>query len=351
MDELRRRAAGRRRCCRDGIRDGEPVRALLRRAAADWSSRPSLCPLPALEMLIAEMLAIHFCSDRDETIGRAGGAARAKLTGAIAAGQGVLPADAVRVFWVNPVADLRAMNLLEDCGGRVCGTDYLFSPRAGRDSGGCAADGGAGAHGAGRPDGRPRRDRADADLRDDAREFGAEAVIVSRIPGASHCATEGGDHRRDRRGAAGTAGGGDRSAADHGSMEPALRHADRGAGGDRAGDGESMICAGIDAGSRAIKIVADGCRAAARSLASGVADQGVRPGRAGRGRFCDSCSARHGIHRRRRAADRRHGLRPQHDRAWRMTTITEITCHAVGVRHRLPGRPHDRSTSAGRTAS
>ena len=26
------------------------------------------CPLPALEMLIAEMLAIHFCSDRDETI-------------------------------------------------------------------------------------------------------------------------------------------------------------------------------------------------------------------------------------------------------------------------------------------
>ena len=27
------------------------------------------CPLPALEMLIAEMLAIHFCSDHNETIG------------------------------------------------------------------------------------------------------------------------------------------------------------------------------------------------------------------------------------------------------------------------------------------
>ena len=44
----------------------------------------------------------------------------------VQAGVGVLPADAVRVFWVNPVADLRVMNLLEDAGGRVCGTDYMF---------------------------------------------------------------------------------------------------------------------------------------------------------------------------------------------------------------------------------
>ncbi len=35
-------------------------------------------------------------------------------------------AEAARIFWVNPVADLRAMNLLEDCGGRLCGTEYLF---------------------------------------------------------------------------------------------------------------------------------------------------------------------------------------------------------------------------------
>ena len=31
------------------------------------------------------------------------------------------------VFWVNPVADLRAMNLLEELGGRICGSDFMFS--------------------------------------------------------------------------------------------------------------------------------------------------------------------------------------------------------------------------------
>jgi hypothetical protein len=36
----------------------------------------------------------------------------------------------------------------------------------------------------------PAADRAARIVRDD-RRFGAEAVVVSRIPGASHCATEG----------------------------------------------------------------------------------------------------------------------------------------------------------------
>ena len=35
--------------------------------------------------------------------------------------------DAVGVFWVNPVADLRVMNVLEACGGRLCGTEFLFT--------------------------------------------------------------------------------------------------------------------------------------------------------------------------------------------------------------------------------
>ena len=41
--------------------------------------------------------------------------------------RGVLAPDAARVFWVNPVADLRVMNLLEDSGGRLAGTEFLFS--------------------------------------------------------------------------------------------------------------------------------------------------------------------------------------------------------------------------------
>jgi len=36
----------------------------------------------------------------------------------------------------------------------------------------------------------PSADRAERIVRD-ARRFGAEAVVVSRIPGASHCALEG----------------------------------------------------------------------------------------------------------------------------------------------------------------
>jgi benzoyl-CoA reductase/2-hydroxyglutaryl-CoA dehydratase subunit BcrC/BadD/HgdB len=147
------------------------------------------CPLPALEMLVAEMLIIHFCSDRDETI--------AVLADLLAEarrraerGEGVLEAGAARVFWINPVADLTAMNLLEDCGGRVCGTEYLFThaldpipedlPPLEALARSALAD----------PMVGPARERARRIVRD-AREFGAEAILLSRIPGASHCATEG----------------------------------------------------------------------------------------------------------------------------------------------------------------
>ena len=77
-------------------------------------------------MLIAEMLAIHFCSDRAETL-----AVLAELLteaqARVRRREFVVSPDAVRVFWVNPVADLRAMNLLEDWGGRICGSDYMFT--------------------------------------------------------------------------------------------------------------------------------------------------------------------------------------------------------------------------------
>ena len=122
-----------------------------------------ICPLPALEMLIAEMLAIHFCSDQQETLlvlEELG----AEVDRRVAAGVGVLPADAVRVFWVNPVADLRVMNLLEDAGGRVCGTDYLFCHALDLDSHGYTPLGGAGANGPGRPDGRFAGGSCPADL-------------------------------------------------------------------------------------------------------------------------------------------------------------------------------------------
>ena len=149
----------------------------------------SRCPLPALEMLIAEMLAIHFCSDQQEAI-RVLEELLEEVRRRVHAGVGMLPADAVRVFWVNPVADLRVMNLLEDAGGRVCGTDYLFChaldpipedlPPVQALARMALADPMVGSS----------ADRAQR-ICADACRFGAEAVVISRIPGASHCAMEG----------------------------------------------------------------------------------------------------------------------------------------------------------------
>ncbi|MBL7185908.1 MAG: 2-hydroxyacyl-CoA dehydratase [Phycisphaerae bacterium] len=147
------------------------------------------CPVPALEMLIAEMLAIHFCSDRRETIAVLGellDEAKARVQASV----GVLDVDAARIFWVNPVADLQVMNLLEDCGGRICGTEYLFShaldeipedlPPLEALAQMALADPMAGSS-------IDRAERICADIK----MYGAEAVLISRIPGASHCALEG----------------------------------------------------------------------------------------------------------------------------------------------------------------
>jgi benzoyl-CoA reductase/2-hydroxyglutaryl-CoA dehydratase subunit BcrC/BadD/HgdB len=171
-----------------GIVQANRVRELLARLRnAVFTATP--CPMPALEMLIAEMLAIHFCSDQEETI-----AVLQELLDEVnrrvVAGMGYGTADTARVFWVNPVADLQVMNLLEDCGGRICGTEYLFAhaldpippevPPLEALARMALADPMVGS----------AADRS-ARIVADIRRLGAEAVIVSRIPGASHCALEG----------------------------------------------------------------------------------------------------------------------------------------------------------------
>ncbi|MCC6682388.1 MAG: 2-hydroxyacyl-CoA dehydratase [Phycisphaeraceae bacterium] len=147
------------------------------------------CPLPALEMLIAEMLAIHFCSDQPESLAVLE-ALLDEVQQRAQEGVGVLEKDAVRVFWINPVADLRVMNLLEKVGGRIAGSDYMFchalepipqdlEPFEALAR--CAlSDPMVGTVG----------DRGQRACQQ-AKDFGSEAVIISRIPGASHCAYEG----------------------------------------------------------------------------------------------------------------------------------------------------------------
>ncbi|MCP4640109.1 MAG: 2-hydroxyacyl-CoA dehydratase [bacterium] len=172
----------------DGIRVANRVRDRLRdlRHAAYTAE---VCPMPALEMLIAEMLALHFCSDREECV-LVLEDLLTEVRRRVDAGLGVLSPDAVRVYWVNPVADLRVMNLLEDCGGRVCGSEYLFSHALDAIPEDMAPMEALARMALADPMVGSVRDRADRVCRD-VETFGAEAVLVSRIPGASHCAVEG----------------------------------------------------------------------------------------------------------------------------------------------------------------
>jgi hypothetical protein len=175
-------------CLAAGIREANEVRRLLNALRQAVYSAPA-APLPALEMLVAEMLAIHFCSDREETIAVLGGLL-AEVQTRVRQNQFVISADAVRIFWVNPVADLRAMNLLEELGGRICGSDYMFThaldlipenlPPLEALARTALAD----------PMVGPTADRAARIVRE-CQAGRAEAVVVSRIPGASHCAREG----------------------------------------------------------------------------------------------------------------------------------------------------------------
>lgn len=169
------------------LRKANRIRRLLQTLRTLVFTAPR-CPLGALETMLAEMLALHFCSDPDET--------EIVLTALIdevkrriANNLGVLSETAVRVYWINPPADLCAMNLLEQCGGRLCGTDFMFPHALAQlDS-----------------DDDPFTSLAKAALADPmigssqqrteriARQIdalSAEAVVLCRIPGASHCAAE-----------------------------------------------------------------------------------------------------------------------------------------------------------------
>jgi len=190
LEELAGEALGRERLA-EGIRVANEARNRLNelRRLVYRTDPGTPCPLPALEMLIAEMLIIHFCSDREETL-----AVYADLLNEVRtrreAGIG-MAADAVRVFWVNPVADLRAMNILEDCGGRLCGTEYLFCHALDAIPEDIEPMDALARTALADPMVGPSRDRADRICRD--AELGrAEALIVSRIPGASHCPYEAG---------------------------------------------------------------------------------------------------------------------------------------------------------------
>ncbi len=171
-----------------GIAQANHVRRLLDELR-ELAFCSAVCPMPSLEMLIAEMLAIHFCSDRAECIAVLT-ELLAEVRRRVSAVAGVLPADAARVFVVNPVADLRLMNLLEDAGARVCGTEYLFCHALDEIPENLPPMEALARMALADPMAGPAADRAERICRDVVR-YNAQAVLICRIPGASHCATEG----------------------------------------------------------------------------------------------------------------------------------------------------------------
>jgi hypothetical protein len=150
------------------------VRALLARIRAS--------ALPSLERLICEMMALHYCSDYT--------CCEAVLT-RVAEEAENLKADAQLkpVYWINPVADVRAMNLLEEAGGRLCGTDFMFTHALTPLDEGLSPFDALARMALVDPMAGTIRARMEACLID-AKRCGARGIIVSRIPGASHCAFE-----------------------------------------------------------------------------------------------------------------------------------------------------------------
>lgn len=95
-----------------------------------------------------------------------------------------------------------------------------------------------------------------------------------------------------------------------------------------------MICAGIDAGSRAIKVVLFD-HAQSRSVGSGITDQGVEQPRLAEALY-DQTLQEAGLTRAHVHAVVATGY-GRNRVAFADTTITEITCHARGVHHMAPG--------------
>ena len=100
---------------------------------------------------------------------------------------GVQQCTLIKAVWL---ISLQMMNLLEDCSGRICGTDYLFAHALDIIPTDIEPMEALGRMALADPMVGSSADRAERICRDIC-VFGAEAIIISRIPGASHCATEG----------------------------------------------------------------------------------------------------------------------------------------------------------------
>lgn len=142
-------------------------------------------PLPGLEMMLAEFIAIHACSDPEEAVNVLNDLL-AVAHRRIRAGISPLGPDPVRIFWATPPTDTTLITLLEDLGGCLAGTEYMIShafyqlatdrPVVEAVAENCLDDPMTGTAAF-----RARR------IVEGTRTYAAEGVVISGISGASHC--------------------------------------------------------------------------------------------------------------------------------------------------------------------
>jgi hypothetical protein len=164
--------------------DDEKLRLAIRRSnhIRGLLSRIRASALPSLERLVCEMMAMHYCSDY--------ACCEAVLAQVAEEAETLKPDERLKpVYWVNPVADLRAMNLLEEAGGRLCGTDFMFTHALSLLDEAVDPFDTLARMALADPMAGTIRARMQACLAD-AKRCGAKGIVVSRIPGASHCAFE-----------------------------------------------------------------------------------------------------------------------------------------------------------------
>lgn len=169
------------------IRTANEIRKLIREIRdLAYGSTPT--PLAGLETMLCEFLAIHYCSDPVQCLALLQDLLRT-VRRRVATGQGVLDSQALRAVWAMPCTDPSIVQLWEQLGGCVSGSEYLIS-HSRLDI---------------RSNAEPLRALAEAALNDpcigsttyrvrrvveQVRKYKAEGVIIPSIFGASHCSYE-----------------------------------------------------------------------------------------------------------------------------------------------------------------
>lgn len=173
---------------KDSLRNFNMIRGQVRelRELVYGAKRP---PLPGLEMFLAEFIAIHACSEPQESVNVLEGLLHLVRDRLDRNESPLGTEEPLRVFWVTPPTDASLITLLEDLGGCIAGTEYLISHAfmplseskhpVNAVAENCLDDCMTGS----------QRFRAERIVRE-AAETGAEGIIISGISGASHCPWE-----------------------------------------------------------------------------------------------------------------------------------------------------------------